>query len=239
MKKLILFFLLITLSALVTNAQNFRAVVMADVEIAKDSAWLDKCKEWGITGINIVVKWNRVAGDNINTLTWTEVDDAIQAIVNKNLDVYIRVGLNYLRPSWIGTVFNTNDYMIKYNGTIFKHPYANPNWTHADVLTPYLLNITSSNAVNKMSTFYTNLIQHLNTFPANQKNKIKLIVPVIGADQESDYTRHTNDGWTNNNPINERNEAAGYSTPEKDAFKNFLSSRYLNDINKLKEKWEY
>ena len=84
-----------------------------------------------------------------------------------------------------------------------------------------------------MLDFMRKLVKHLKTFPSDIRKKIKLIVPTISPDDETELPFNTYDQSTKS-IIN--NVLTGFSNPEITAFMKFLIKKY-GSIKSLNESW--
>jgi hypothetical protein len=210
------------------SSDKFEIVYLADGKYASNPVWLKTMRDdWKATGINLRVF--RVAVENYDgSLNWNnhpyEVDNAINRIANAGLDIYLRVHFATLNDQLVKKVYNDNDYQIRSNGKKFLNQY--------EVSRP-LLNITSEKSRGDMLNFMKKVVKHLKTFPPDIKKRIKLIVPTISPDDESELPFNSYDQFTKS-IIN--NVLTGFSNPEIAAFMKFLKKKY-GTINSLNKNW--
>ncbi len=226
-----LFFLL--MSPMFVSGQNdrFEIIYMADTKYAKDQAWLDRIKtDWHATGINLRIMWSQVENE-AHALNWTEVDAALRALAKNKLDIYIRVSFIFTRNQWFSQpgFYTADDFQRRWNGEYYLNAYPQNLDTpgqHGKMLT-----FIAPNARSKMKQFYEEVVKHLERQPAGVKKKIKLVVPALTPDDESEYLWH---GWIAGK---DSVEMSGYAPPELEAFINFLQTKYNNDHRKLNTAW--
>jgi len=230
-------FLIIVLTALnlFTQAQTinnssekFEIVYLADGRYASNSIWLKKMRDdWKATGVNLRVF--RFAVEKYDgSLNWNnhpyELDEAITKIAEAGLNIYLTVHFATLDIQSVNKVYDDNDFQIRSNGKRFLNQY--------EVNNP-LLNITSSRSRGDMLSFMDKVVKHLKTFPKSVQKRIKLIVPTISPDDETELPFNTYDQSTGS-IIN--NVLTGFSNPEIAAFMKFLKKKY-GSIKSLNERW--
>lgn len=170
--------------------------------------WLEEIKNnWGATSISFCIFWNVVEPAE-GRYNWDRTDYFIQKILDKNLNLYLRIAMGIL-PEWVtpGNHFSKQDYYIDHTGNIFMQ------------YNRYALNFGSENSLKYMTGFYTSVMEHLKT---KYSGKIKKVVPSVNFDLELEFTYA---------------EMCGYSKPEIKKFRSFLRNKY-NDINSLNNKWK-
>jgi hypothetical protein len=210
------------------SSDKFEIIYLADGKYASNPIWLKKIRDdWKATGVNLRIF--RFAVENHDgSLNWNnhpyEVDDAITKIANAGLDIYIRVHFTTLDNQSITKVYSDNDFQIRSNGERFLNQYEH---------TKSFLNITSKKSRGGMLSFMKKVVKHLKTFPSKVRKKIKLIVPTISPDDETELPSNTYDQSTNS-VINYA--LTGFSIPEIDAFMKFLQKKYRS-IKSLNENW--
>ena len=216
--KISIFIFLLTFFYNLNFAENFKIVFVAQTWTAADNNWLDAIiNDWGATGVCIGVKWGYLDNDTSPGVdNWTSLDNALAAVSAKGLDIYVRVSMGILKPDWVTTsypyYFDQNDFQIKYDGNMFDAGSSLPNDRR------YPLNFVSSDSKSRMTDFYDDVLDHLNT----SGYTIKEVVPTFSADDESEYPYAT---------------MCGYSSHEISAFKFYLMLKY-NSIDALNEKWD-
>jgi len=209
------------------SSNKFEIIYQADVKYANDHLWITKIKDdWSATGINLRIYKSLVANNN-GKIDWNsnayQVDNALRKIAESGLDIYLRINLTLLENDTIEKKYNANDFHIRSNGQRFINPYS---------LKP-LLNITSLKARGDMLRFIHDLVSHLNTLPKKVRSKIKLIVPTLTPDDETELPFNSYNFQTKKT---DHNLLTGFSEPEILGFMKFLSKRYIT-IRNLNERW--
>jgi len=230
--KLILVFLCFFLSEILF-AQNsgFQIIYLADTKYAADSVWVNKIKsDWSATGINLRLRWAEIENDT-HTLDWTNVDAALKILERKKLDIYIRVSFIFTRPGWFAppAYYTDDDFHRRWNGEYYLNPYIlefNQTGEHSRLLT-----FLSPNSRSRMKEFHRQVLAHLNQQPLAVRRRIKLIVPALSQDDESEYPSHA---WI---AAKDSAEMSGYAPPEQGAFVKFLQTKYNNDHSQLNRGW--
>ena len=225
-------FITLNLSAqaqtIINSSEKFEIIYQADGKYANNPIWLKKMRnDWKATGINLRIL--RFAVEKYDgSLNWNnhpyEVDDAITKIADAGLNIYLRIHFATLDAYSVDHVYSDNDFQIRSNGKRFLNQY--------DINKP-LLNITSKKSHGDMLDFMRKLVKHLKTFPSDIRKKIKLIVPTISPDDETELPFNTYDQSTKS-IIN--NVLTGFSNPEITAFMKFLIKKY-GSIKSLNESW--
>lgn len=231
MKRLgLIFYLLLSENLFAQNA-GFQIIYLADTKYAADSVWVNKIKtDWSATGINLRLRWSEIEND-AHALNWKSVDAALKMLERKKLDIYIRVSFIFTRPVWFAPsgYYTDDDFHRRWNGEYYLNSYVfalNQSGERSKLLT-----FLSSNARARMKEFYRQVMAHLNQQPLAVKRRIKLIVPTLSQDDESEYPSHT---WI---AAKDSAEMSGYARPEQDAFVRFLQSKYHNDSGQLNRAW--
>lgn len=223
-------FVIVAISSLcfceTSSAQSgFQIIYMADTKYAKDSLWVKNIKaDWHATGVNLRIRWADVVDDSFNR-NWTEVDSAIQELDKRDLDIYIRVSLIFTRHSWFSH-FIYNNFHRRKNDIPYYNPYDYGEPYHSSSLSSRrIFNFITPAPRDSMKTFFQEVVQHLDQSP--YRNRIKLIVPAISPDDESDYPSQNHEGLQ---------EMTGYTVPEKAEFRAYLTNKYEN-IDSLNKVW--
>jgi hypothetical protein len=212
----------------INSSEKFEIIYQADGKYASNPIWLKKMRnDWKATGINLRIF--RFAVEKYdNSLNWNnhpyEVDDAITKIADAGLNIYLRIHFATLSDYSVNHVYTDNDFHIRSNGNRFLNQY--------DVTKP-LLNITSKKSRGDMLSFMNKVVKHLKIFPSDVRKKIKLIVPTISPDDETELPFNTYDQSTKS-IIN--NVLTGFSNPEIAAFMKFLKKKY-GSIKSLNKNW--
>lgn len=236
-KFLFVIYLLLTLSiigfaqstTILNTPQKFEIIYLADGKYASDSLWLKIIRdEWEATGINLRIFRSGVekfdGGLNWNNHPY-EVDEAIKKISDAGLDIYLRVNLALIDIQAVNNTYSDDDYHIRSNGKRFLNQY--------DILKRPLLNVTSLKARGDMLNFIQVLVDYLRMLPEEVKSRIKLIVPTLSPDDETEF------------PFNSYNEVtksidhsllSGYSNIEIEAFMAYLIKKYIK-IDALNDSW--
>lgn len=223
MKRFKFFFALVMLFAQQVafgQSNGFQIIYLADLKYATDAVWLDKIKaDWSATGINLRIKWNEVEKASFASTDddWSQVDQALQLLNSKSLDIYVRVSFIFTDDAWYSQ-FNTNDFHIGSDGNF----YLNPNNGGRREL-----NFIASTPRTKMKDFFQRAVQRLNS--SLYASRIKLIVPTFSQDDETE--------WPSLRQGYSEPHMAGYSTNEQSAFRSFLSTKYAGNITSLNTTW--
>jgi len=214
---------------LFSQNQNFQIIYLADTKYAGDSAWVNKIKtDWSATGVNLRLQWAEIENE-AHALDWTNVDAALKRLEQNQLDIYIRVSFIFTRHAWFSQpgYYTNDDFHRRWNGEFYLNPYLltpNPD-AHGKLLT-----FLSANARARMKEFYRQALAHLNQQPENIRRRIKLVVPALSQDDESEYPSH---GWI---AAKDSAEMTGYARPEQQAFIKLLQAKY-NNPNQLNRAW--
>lgn len=200
------------------STEKFEIIYLADGKYASNTIWLKKIRDnWQATGVNLRVLRFAVE-NNSDSLNWNnhpyEVDKAITKIAGAGLDIYLRVNFATLSDYSVNHVYTDNDFQIRSNGKRFLNQYE---------INKPLLNITSKKSRGDILRFMKKLVEHLKSFPPEIKKRIKLIVPTISPDDETELPFNTYDKESQS-IVN--NELTGFSKPEIAAFMKFLKKRY-------------
>ncbi len=219
---------------LFAQTTGFEIIYLADTDFAKDSAWVHNIKnDWRATGVNLRIKWADVVDNSFNR-NWADVDAALQQLDENSLDIYIRVSLCYTRKAWFSNFVAKDFHRRKIApgvGDFYYHPYfLNAPYHDNTNMSRRMFNFMSKAPRDSMITFYRQVVQHLDQSP--HKDRIKLIVPTISPDDESDYPQVTYD-FTDSK---EHTEMTGYTIVERDSFKTFLINKYVS-IAVLNQTW--
>ena len=235
MKKSILFLLFILSFISIKGQGSYPIVYMADPEtiietIGGSYPWLHNIKhDWSATGINLVIKWGKALNTNrnsnnkrIDSLYWSQIRSAMKVIADSSMDVYIRINMNRLPPTYQAYT-DANYFQYRQNGGYYYSPYYSG--------TEKLFNYTYSQSKVLFVDFVRKVVDTLNSYSLPVRTRIKIIIPTLSADDESEYTTHCSNGSV------DIEESSGYSIPELDAFRSFLETRYSNNIVSLRAKW--
>ena len=211
----------------IDSNKKFEIVYEADVQYARNNLWLKKIRDnWKATGINLRIY--RASIENFDgKLNWDNesynVDSTVQKIVDAGLNVYLRINLAVLNDQEV-KAYNDSDFQIRSNGKRFLNQYY---------INKPLLNLTSEKSRGDMLNFIESVVKHLKTFPDKIQKKIKLIVPSLSPDDETELPFNTYDDSTRS-IIN--NVLTGFSNPEIAAFMKYLENKY-SSINSLNKAW--
>jgi len=225
---LLFFFFSFLSSSAFSQTRGFEIIYLADTKYATDSVWVNKIKtDWSATGINLRLRWAEIEND-AHALDWKNVDAALKMLERKKVDIYLRVSFIFTRPSWFAPsgYYTEEDFHRRWNGEYYLNPYAFELNQHGKLLT-----FLSSNARVRMKEFYRQVLAHLNQQPLAVKRRIKLIVPALSQDDESEYPSHA---WI---AAKDSAEMSGYARPEQEAFVKFLRTKYNNDHSQLNRAW--
>ncbi len=226
--------LLLLLAPVFLFSQNdrFEIVYMAETKYVKDRVWLNNLKtDWQATGVNLRLMWAEVENES-HVLNWTEIDAALRALAKNNLDIYIRVSLIFTRDQWFADsgYYTADDFHRRWNGDYYLNRY--PQQLDAPGEHGKMLTFISLNARSRVKQFYHEVVVHLEQQPVDIKKRIRLIVPALTPDDESEYPSH---GWIDGK---DAAEMTGYAKPEQEAFVKFLQAKYDNDRKMLNLAWE-
>jgi hypothetical protein len=226
----VVFFLLARHEVFGQNS-GFQIIYLADTKYAMDSVWVNRIKtDWSATGVNLRLRWAEIEND-AHALDWKNVDAALKMLERKKLEVYIRVSFIFTRPAWFAQpgYYTEDDFHRRWNGEYYLNPYL------FELTRPgehdRLLTFLSSNVRARMKEFYRQMLAHLNQQPPAIKRRIKLIVPTLSQDDESEYPSH---GWI---AAKDSAEMSGYARPEQEAFVKFLQTKYNSDHDALNRAW--
>ncbi len=213
----------------INSNKNFEIVYLADGKYASNPVWLKKMRDdWKATGINLRIFRSGVESFD-GKLNWNnhpyQVDDALTQIADVGLNIYLRINLALLDIQAVNKTYTDEDYHIRSNGKRFLNQY--------DALKRPLLNLTSTKSRSDMLNFVKEVVKHINTLPNNIRSKIKLIVPTISTEDETELPFNTYDDSTKSFMSN---VLSGYSKPEIAAFMKFLADRYKT-IDSLNDSW--
>ncbi len=228
---LLFFFFSLWSASAFSQTRGFEIIYLADTKYAADSVWVNKIKsDWSATGINLRLKWAEIEND-AHGLDWKNVDAALKMLERKKLDIYIRVSFIFTRPNWFAQpgYYTNDDFHRRWDGEYYLNPYIlefNTRGEHSRLLT-----FLSSNGRARMKEFYRQVLAHLNQQPLAIKRRLKLIVPALSQDDESEYPSHA---WI---AAKDSAEMSGYGRPEQEAFVKFLQAKYNNDSNQLNRAW--
>ena len=209
-------------------SNKFEIVYQADVQYALNDSWLNKIRDdWKATGINLrIFRYKVEKYDSL--FAWNDklydVDDALTKIADAGLDIYLRLSMASLDSWSIKHVYNDDDFDIRSNGKKFLNEY--------EINNP-ILNLTSPKSLGDMLNFVGKVVNHLNSLPDKIRNRIRLIVPAISPDDETEFPFNTYNDSTRS-IIND--VLTGYSRPEISAFMKFLENRY-STIDSLDTNW--
>ncbi|MBS1514505.1 MAG: beta-galactosidase [Bacteroidetes bacterium] len=180
------------------------------------SDWLDEIKnKWGATGVSLFIPW--IQNEPVEgKFDFRRLDSNLSLIKNQGLDINIRIPMGFEYPEWItknaDNKFSKNDYQLNKQGEIFKTDYVPTG----------VLNFASETSKNCMLNYLTAIVKHFNELRESGYD-IKEIVPSVDPDAEFEYTS----GFM-----------LGYSSFEKNLFRNYLTRKYNNDVNLLNFKWK-
>ncbi len=232
-KIIIISLILLTISVfpqsqtVINSSQKFEIVYLAGGEYAANPVWLRKIRDdWKATAINLRIY--RFAVENTEGgLNWNkqpfEVDSALTQIAVVGLNIYLRVNFGILTDQQIKN-YTDDDFHIRSNGKRFLNIYQKNK---------PLLSVSSNKSRRDMLNFLSEVVKHLNTLPYNIRSRIKLIVPTLSQDDETEFPYATYDKATNSEIFN---VLTGFSRPEMSAFMKFLSNKY-SSIDSLNENW--
>jgi hypothetical protein len=215
-------------SSIINTTNEFEIIYEADVQYANNNLWLEKIRDnWSATGINLRI-FRAFVESNDGKLTWTgqsyNVDDALTKISKAGLNIYIRISLSTLNSQSVDNFYNDNDFHMRSNGNRILNEY--------EINNP-ILNLTSIKSRDDLLNFISSTVKHLKTFPDNIRSKIKLIVPTLSPDDETELPFNTYDK-SSKSILNEI--LTGFSNPEISAFMDFLKNKY-GSVNSLNESW--
>ena len=207
--------------------EKFDIVFLADPSVVCDTDWLSRMKtDWHATAINLRIRWYDVEDAN-HRLHWQIVDRALQILDSARLGVYIRESMSIINHEWYPE-FIADDFHQRFDGTFYRTPYP----ISSDTSHGRMLNYRSPVARSRQIAFFKSVVAHLNG--SKFASRIRLIVPVISPDDESEYPFHTvvvrDDGKTDVTMM------SGYSRPEIHAFARFLENKY-ETVQKLNTAW--
>ena len=209
------------------SLKKFEIIYQADVKYAIDPLWITKIRDdWKATGINLRI-YKSLLENNNGKINWNgntyPVDNAFRKIAESGLDIYIRINLTILDTDKNEKNYSDNDFHIRSNGQRFINPYT---------LKP-LLNVTSLKARDDMLDFIQTFSNHINTLPRKIRSKIKLIVPTLTPDDETElpFSSYNFDSKQTDQSI-----LTGFSKPEILAFIEFLKNKYIT-IENLNRSW--
>ena len=212
----------------IDTSEKFEIVYLVDVEYAVNSQWLSRIRDdWKATAINLRIFKSNVEDINGN-LSWDNpsynVDDAVQKIAAAGLNIYIRINFTLLNLDAAVKNFSKDDFHTRSSGKIFLNSYN---------INKPLLNLTSKKSLKDMSGFLSKTVKHFNKYPDKIRSKIKLIVPTLSSDDETELPFSAYD---NSLKTIVYNVLSGFSNPEIEAFIEFLKNKYVS-INQLNESW--
>ncbi len=207
--------------------KKFEIIYQADVKYANDSLWITKIKDdWKATGVNLRIYKSLVENNN-GKINWNgktyQVDNTLRKIAESGLDIYIRINLTVLDIDKNEKNYSDNDFHIRSNGQRFINPYT---------LKP-LLNVTSLKARDDMLNFIQAFINHINKLPRKIRSKIKLIVPTLTPDDETELPFSS---YNFDSKQTDQNILTGFSKPEILGFIEFLKNKYIT-IENLNRSW--
>lgn len=213
-----LLFLLVLNCNIFLSAQTFKIVFLADSQYAHNPKWITQIKKFGATGINYRIYRHLLQDDNqnINQTEWTKISNDLKLISDSSLDIYIRVNMFYTKNTW---GYSSDDFQQTKNGVMYSPYYS------ANIPT---LNLTSTKAFADRINFLDSLVAELAALPSTISGKIKLIVPTLSQDDETELMLNTKyppigkGGW---------GWLSGYSDCEQIGFMKFLQNRYKNPDN--------
>jgi hypothetical protein len=208
-------------------SKKFDIIYQADVKYANNSLWLKKIRDdWQATGINLRIYKSSV-NYNSDEINWNsssyQIDNALRKIADSGLDIYIRINLTILAKDNNEMNYSDDDFHIRSNGQRFINPYT---------LKP-LLNVTSLRSRGDMLNFIQAFVNHLKTLPSSVRSKIRLIVPTLTPDDETEYPFNS---YNFDSKKIDHNILTGFSNPEISAFIQFIQKKYIT-IEKLNLEW--
>lgn len=236
-KILIIYFLVFALSlgvfaqstTIIKSSKKIEIVYLADGKYASDKQWLKTIRDdWKATGINLRIFRSGVEkfGGGLN---WDnhpyEVDKALNKIAEAGLDIYLRINLALLDIQDVNKTYTDHDYHIRSDGKRFLNQY--------DALKRPLLNVTSLKSRSDMLNFVQTLVDHLRTLPDKVQNRIRLIVPTLSPDDETEFPFNSYNELTNSV---DHSLLSGFSKPEIESFMVYLKKKYGN-IQALNTSW--
>jgi hypothetical protein len=211
---------------------NFKIVFLADSQYVNNPAWLHQIKTWGATGITLRIYCHILENKDhtFNAPEWNKVVACLTQIKNSGLDIYIRVNMFGCPPGY-WTDYSIDDLQQSIDGVMYS-PYYNVD--------PYVqgqdwptLNLASAHALTDRFTFFRLVLTHVHGLSEDIKSKIKLIVPTISQDDETELMQNMKRsdgngtwGWL-----------SGYSENDQHAFIQYLKNKYKNDVANLNTVW--
>ena len=170
--------------------------------------------KWGATAIMIKVNWDDIQPNGPDDAYWSYLDSAITNITDRGLKVYVRIAMGNNMPAWVHVPtiegLTSDDFQTKSDGSrYFKYDVWGPLNFTSDLSKYYLLN------------YFSKVVEHLSTAP--YAGSVKYVFPSTDVDNEMEYTGEV---------------MLGYSVKEIEKFRNYLRTKYNNDIELLKNKWE-
>ncbi len=225
MKRLTLF-LLILCTSFIFAQNNFKIVFLADSQYANNQTWINQIKTWGATGINLRIYRHILENSNhtFNTTEWNKVVTSLTRIYDSGLDIYIRVNMFGCPPGY-WTDYSADDYQQSIDG-IMNSPYYSSNWPS--------LNLSSPKALQDRINFFQQVLDRLNSLSSSMKSRIKLIVPTLSQDDETELMLNMKrDG----DPYGTWGWLSGYSEHDQNAFIQYLNNKYKNDVANLNNVW--
>ncbi len=212
----------------VNSTKKCEIVYQADIQYAYNPLWLKKMKnDWKATAINLRI-YRCLVERFDGSIDWNnksyKVDSTLKIIANAGLNIYLRISFSSLDIQDVNQKYTDDDFYIRSNGKRFLNVY--------EVSRP-LLNITSQKSRGDMLSFLSKVVNHLEQLPYKVRSKIKLIVPALSPDDETEFPFNTYD---NSKRSIVHNILTGFSRPEIAAFMKFLENKY-GSINALNESW--
>lgn len=227
MKHLTLIALVSLATIPVLSQARFDIVYLADPLVVCDTDWLRRMRaDWHATAINLRISWHDVE-DARHRYDWSLVDRALRILDSSGLGIYIRVSMNVINPGWYNE-FTFDDYHQRFDSTYYLRPY----WDLPERSYRRMLNFRSPRARKAQVLFFTAVVRHLARSP--YADKIRLIVPTISVDDESEYPTHTL--VEVNGQLTHTTMMSGYSAPEINAFVHYLRKRY-GRLSRLNTSW--
>lgn len=209
------------------SSKKFEIIYQADVNFANNSVWLRKIRDdWQATGINLRIYRSSV-NYNSDKINWNsssyQIDNALRKIADSGLDIYIRINLTILAKDNNEINYSDDDFHIRSNGQRFINPYT---------LKP-LFNITSLKSRGDLLNFIQAFVIHLRTLPSSVRSKIRLIVPTLTPDDETEFPFNS---YNFDSKQIDHNILTGFSNPEISAFIQFIQKKYIT-IENLNLEW--
>lgn len=201
--------------------------------INQDPAWVDSIKSaWYATGVELDLVW-RLIENKKGIYSWNDVDKSLDYLLEKGLDISLRVRMGSLLPDWLDFDEPLSDDGLPHRGNIDKKHFhighdGKHIWRGEAPLnhnnSNRYLNLTSPASIEILTTYYDSVLSHIKTyFESKNYNKSIEIIPSVNLVSEIEL----NSDW----------KMTGYSEIEIDSFLVFLEDKYAGDINTLNKSW--